>query len=126
MYKNFTLTESEREEILNRHKEHGYKQPLNEQSTNTGQKILVYKDSQQSTTPFLIVLDGQGKKVGVNPTLQFSGHVSGQSNQMVQIQCTSPNLITVFDKNNKLVLQGYNKDATTKFCSGDSQPRQYQ
>ena len=31
MYKNFTLTESEREEILNRHKDHGYKQPINEQ-----------------------------------------------------------------------------------------------
>ena len=31
MYKNFTLTESEREEILNRHKDHGYRQPLNEQ-----------------------------------------------------------------------------------------------
>ena len=31
MYKNFTLTESERESILNQHKEHGYKQPINEQ-----------------------------------------------------------------------------------------------
>jgi tRNA U38,U39,U40 pseudouridine synthase TruA len=30
MYKNFNLTESEREEILNGHKDHGYKQPLNE------------------------------------------------------------------------------------------------
>ena len=32
MYKNFTLTESEREQILNQHKEHGYKTPLSEQS----------------------------------------------------------------------------------------------
>jgi hypothetical protein len=32
MYKNFTLTESEREQILNQHKEHGYKKPLSEQS----------------------------------------------------------------------------------------------
>jgi hypothetical protein len=32
MYKNFNLTESEREQILNQHKEHGYKKPLNEQS----------------------------------------------------------------------------------------------
>lgn len=31
MYKNFSLTESEREQILNNHKEHGYKQPINEQ-----------------------------------------------------------------------------------------------
>jgi hypothetical protein len=32
MYKNFNITESEREQILNQHKEHGYKKSLNEQS----------------------------------------------------------------------------------------------
>jgi len=32
MYKNFTLTESEREDILNQHSSYGYRQPLNEQS----------------------------------------------------------------------------------------------
>jgi len=30
MYKNFNLTESEKEQILNMHKDHGYKKPLNE------------------------------------------------------------------------------------------------
>lgn len=30
MYKNFTLTESEKEQILKQHKSHGYKKPLNE------------------------------------------------------------------------------------------------
>jgi hypothetical protein len=30
MYKNFILTESEKEQILNMHKSHGYKKPLNE------------------------------------------------------------------------------------------------
>lgn len=30
MYKNFSLTESEKEQILNMHKNHGYKKPLNE------------------------------------------------------------------------------------------------
>ncbi len=34
MYKNFNLTESEREDILNQHSSYGYKQPLNEQSNN--------------------------------------------------------------------------------------------
>ena len=34
MYKNFNLTETEREQILNNHKEHGYKQPVNEQMGN--------------------------------------------------------------------------------------------
>lgn len=32
MYKNFNLTESEREQILKQHKKYGYKNPLNEQS----------------------------------------------------------------------------------------------
>lgn len=31
MYKNFNLTESEKEQILNQHKEHGYRKPLSEQ-----------------------------------------------------------------------------------------------
>jgi hypothetical protein len=31
MYKNFTLTESEKVKILNMHKKHGYKKPLNEE-----------------------------------------------------------------------------------------------
>ena len=32
MYKNFTLTESERKDILNQHNKHGYGKPLNEQT----------------------------------------------------------------------------------------------
>jgi len=30
MYKNFTITESEKEQILNQHKSYGYKKPMNE------------------------------------------------------------------------------------------------
>ncbi len=36
MYKNFTLTESERKEIMEMHQSKGYKQPLNEQMKPTG------------------------------------------------------------------------------------------
>jgi hypothetical protein len=36
MYKNFNLTESEREQILNQHKEHGYKKAINEQEVGEG------------------------------------------------------------------------------------------
>lgn len=38
MYKNFNLTESEKEQILNKHKEHGYGKPLNEE-TGTPEQI---------------------------------------------------------------------------------------
>jgi len=37
MYKNFNLTESEREQILNQHKEHGYKKAINEQESFDGE-----------------------------------------------------------------------------------------
>lgn len=36
MYKNFTLTEAEAKEILNQHKEHGYKQPIQELTLGMG------------------------------------------------------------------------------------------
>jgi hypothetical protein len=39
MYKNFNITESEKEEILNRLKENGYGQPINEQKTQTSQVV---------------------------------------------------------------------------------------
>ena len=35
MYKNFNITESEKEQILNRLNENGYGQPINEQKTQT-------------------------------------------------------------------------------------------
>lgn len=31
MYKNFNITEEERKQIMEMHKSHGYKQPINEQ-----------------------------------------------------------------------------------------------
>jgi len=69
MYKNFTITESEREEILNSHKEYGYRQPMNEQiggsndkaqgdvfkrfpqNSNQSQQSVVKKTSQQQIDP---------------------------------------------------------------------------
>jgi len=47
MYKNFKLTESEKEQILNMHKDHGYGKPLNEDTT-TG---LGYNDAGLNTKP---------------------------------------------------------------------------
>ena len=43
MYKNFNLTESEREQILSMHQAHGYKKPLNEEVTFAGQTSSVKK-----------------------------------------------------------------------------------
>lgn len=56
MYKNFSLTDKERKQILESHKSHGYRQPLNEQPTkenkvvpcsSLGIKTIGYCDIQQ-------------------------------------------------------------------------------
>ena len=63
MYKNFTLTESEREQILNMHKEHGYGQPMNEQYQNT------QKDYQEIADYF------KGLMSGINVTSDASDNI---------------------------------------------------
>jgi hypothetical protein len=57
MYKNFYLTESERERILGMHKEHGYKKPLNEQS---------YSDDIETDDDLHPSFDGDGKFIGMS------------------------------------------------------------
>jgi hypothetical protein len=64
MYKNFNLTESEKEQILNMHKDHGYKQPLNEQSPQ-----LTQKDYQEIANYF------KGLMSGVNVTSDASDNI---------------------------------------------------
>jgi hypothetical protein len=52
MYKNFKLTETEKKQILNQHKKHGYGKPLNEASDittnmffkNRGSKYVIFKE----------------------------------------------------------------------------------
>jgi hypothetical protein len=39
MYKNFNLTESEKEQILKQHQNHGYKKPLNEQAVSNKSNV---------------------------------------------------------------------------------------
>jgi type VI protein secretion system component Hcp len=55
MYKNFTLTESEKEEILNRLKENGYGQPINEQQQSLYQPgdVSVARVQSNSSNLFL-------------------------------------------------------------------------
>ena len=43
MYKNFKLTDEERKQILEQHSAHGYKQPINEQSATSNQRLAMAK-----------------------------------------------------------------------------------
>jgi hypothetical protein len=64
MYKNFNLTESEREQILNMHKTHGYKKPLNEQSYSDDMEM---EDDNELHPTF----DGDGKFIGMSKPMSF-------------------------------------------------------
>lgn len=59
MYKNFTLTESEREDILIQHSSYGYRQPLNEQSNNK----FITKYGNQGYPLTKNALEGYGQKL---------------------------------------------------------------
>ena len=63
MYKNFTLTESEREQILNMHQDKGYRQPMNEQSP-TDDTIMGTLPSKLGLNPSQVLKDTSGNVVG--------------------------------------------------------------
>jgi hypothetical protein len=52
MYKNFNLTDEERQQIMEQHKSHGYKKPLNEKMFNDeGEPMMSYRQYQDSNKP---------------------------------------------------------------------------
>jgi hypothetical protein len=63
MYKNFTLTESEREQILNMHQDKGYRQPMNEQQS-TDDTIMGTLPSKLGLNPSQVLKDTSGNVVG--------------------------------------------------------------
>ena len=77
MYKNFNLTESEREQILKQHQEKGYKKPLNEQGSTKlklkrGDILTVVKKNDTSKSPVEILAgvsasydSGMGQRIEV-------------------------------------------------------------
>jgi len=81
MYKNFNITEEERQQILEMHMSHGYKQLLNEQTVapnwdkvvsylsankfppNYTSKVEISKDVDDGSTYAVYVYDSQGKSI---------------------------------------------------------------
>jgi hypothetical protein len=78
MYKNFNLTESEREEILKQHQSHGYKKPLNEMdipSSPSGNGNMVKK-----------LMDYFGFKKEMERTLDDGRFIEGYGNGVGKYQ----------------------------------------
>lgn len=95
MYRNFTLTESERKQILEQHKNHGYGKPLNEQQTGVGHSGLKYLSDKLSSFGFKMDTTHYGV-----PTI-----IKGDDSNGVSIQFYQDNgfyyqlLVTVNGKN---------------------------
>ena len=82
MYKNFTLTESEREQILNMHKEHGYGQSINEQDGGFKEDSRDYdhwKDVriQLIDSGFKNDTNKNMEQYGTSHSLSYGGHNGG-------------------------------------------------
>jgi hypothetical protein len=84
MYKNFNLTESEKEQILNQHKEHGYKKSLNEQEIGGqnwgkgGTLIRLPKGSNNTNDAIRIQSDLRGDKYDVVISVQSNKKVRSE------------------------------------------------
>lgn len=82
MYKNFNLTESEKEEILKKHKSHGYGKPLNEQY-NDGEEIN--EPEMDGETPPTLKLDTNVYVDCEKFTLFFMEEDGGEAYVMLRI-----------------------------------------
>lgn len=112
MYKNFTLTESEKEQILKQHKKHGYKKPLNEQSNDDSTQDMSNdvepnidgdnQDTQESNVTCVPTQLYVGGRVGnVMTTLDFECGL-GDDDKMIVVTVyhhSSNNSIEVNDDN---------------------------
>jgi hypothetical protein len=90
MYKNFNLTDEERQQIMEQHKSHGYKKPLNEQSTG------------QRDPKRIAFFDNLAKQISskiVGKTLPF-GKIGVLDNTTIVVQ-------KYIDRNHAVNLSGY-------------------
>jgi hypothetical protein len=81
MYKNFYLTESERERILGMHKEHGYKKPLNEQS---------YSDDIETDDDLHPSFDGDNKFIGMSKSMGDMEPDSHEMDELDEVEMANP------------------------------------
>ena len=63
MYKNFNITEEERKEILDKHKKHGYKQPLNESEPKIIKLNLINEQTVVNVNPKNLKFGDRGDDV---------------------------------------------------------------
>ena len=70
MYRNFSLTEEERKQIMEMHQSHGYKAPINEQTLTDNQRLAVQKGYGPVSTQYADQLSKEGKLLATAPNNQ--------------------------------------------------------
>ncbi len=70
MYRNFSLTDEERKQIMEQHAAHGYKKPLNEQSLTNNQRLAVQKGYGPVSAEYADQLGKEGKLLATAPNNQ--------------------------------------------------------
>jgi len=115
MYRNFNITEKEKKQILESHMSHGYKKPLNEQSSSN--VINLYDDVTEKKLVDGISIDGSPKKVGANQTIEFPAHIIGKNVKgKLQLHCDSKDNKFYFFSGTQIVASGYNSKASKLYC----------
>lgn len=70
MYRNFSLTDEERKQIMEMHQSHGYKAPINEQTLTDNQRLAVQKGYGPVSTQYADQLGKEGKLLATAPNNQ--------------------------------------------------------
>jgi hypothetical protein len=87
---------------------------INEQSS---QPINLYDDMAEKKLIDAVGIDGSGKKVGANQTIEFPANIIGKNiNGTLRLQCDGSFPKFYFHKGNKVVINGFNKKMSSKFC----------
>jgi hypothetical protein len=105
MYKNFNLTESEREQILDMHKDKGYKQPMNEEVSNGGSGQECYRFGEiyvcvGETSQYVMSLQKQLNQSTCQkdlPPISLDGTFGPETKQRIQVNQKSNCKVPGFD-----------------------------
>jgi hypothetical protein len=130
MYKNFKLTESEKEEILNNHKAHGYRKPLKEQGEPTS---IPYPSSSMAPKPKpsktpTSTANTTGKPTTPATKVDPNNKLYNDSTKHTQIDPTDPKFGKNIKQSDKLIgkkatLYAIEADAIAAYQAGKSNPQ---
>ena len=85
----------------------------------TDKVVILYDITGKKLNRDSISIDGKPKKVGVNPTVEVSGHIIGQPERrgILRIHCEDEFGSMYFYEKDKITVSGHNKKVADSYCS---------